>query len=110
MDEYRAEAGQPYVPFTHLVTVAQTVGVDTDAAAQMLRRGGYEEAVGDGLADDLYYARNWAAQWAPESMRLGLLDPAESERAAAALDHEQREYLREVSVRLQAEMKGEAIQ
>jgi lysyl-tRNA synthetase, class I len=110
MDEYRAEAGEPYVPFSHLVTVAQTVGEDTDAAAQMLRRGGYEEAVGDRLADDLRYARNWAAEWAPESMRLGLLDPAESEQAAATLDDEQREYLREVSARLQAEMDGEAIQ
>ena len=40
MDEYRAETGEPYVPFTHLVTVAQTVGEDTEAAAQMLRRGG----------------------------------------------------------------------
>ena len=110
MDEYRAEAGEPYVPFTHLVTVAQTVGEDTDDAAQMLRRGGYEEAVGDGLADDLYYARNWAAEWAPESMRLGLLDPDESERAAAALDDEQREYLREVSEKLRPEMDGEAIQ
>jgi lysyl-tRNA synthetase, class I len=110
MDEYRAEAGEPYVPFTHLVTVAQTVGVDTYAAAQMLRRGGYEEALGDTLADDLYYARNWAAQWAPESMRLGLLDPTESEQEAAALDNEQREYLREVSAKLRAEMDGEAIQ
>jgi lysyl-tRNA synthetase class 1 len=110
MDEYRAETGEPYVPFTHLVTVAQTVGEDTDAAAQMLQRGGYEEAVGEGLADDLYYARNWAAEWAPESMRLGLLDPAESEQAAASLDDEQREYLREVSARLRAEMDGEAIQ
>jgi lysyl-tRNA synthetase class 1 len=110
MDEYRAETGEPYVPFTHLVTVAQTVGEDTDAAAQMLRRGGYEEAVGEGLADDLYYARNWAAEWAPESMRLGLLDPAESEQAAASLDDEQREYLREVLARLRAEMDGEAIQ
>jgi lysyl-tRNA synthetase class 1 len=110
MDEYRAETGQPYVPFTHLVTVAQTVGVDTDAAAQMLGRGGYEEAIGYGLANDLYYARNWAAEWAPESMRVGLLDPAESEQAAAALDDEQREYLREVSARLQAEMDAEAIQ
>ena len=110
MDEYRAETGEPYVPFTHLVTVAQTVGEDTEAAAQMLRRGGYEEAVGDGLAEDLYYARNWAAEWAPESMRLRLLDPAESEQEAAALDDEQREYLREVSARLRAEMDGEAIQ
>jgi lysyl-tRNA synthetase, class I len=112
MDEYRAEAGEPYVPFTHLVTVAQTVGEDTNAAAQMLRRGGYEEAAGDPdkLARDLYYARNWAAEWAPESMRLGLLDPAESEQAAAALDDEQREYLRDVSEKLRPEMDGEAIQ
>jgi lysyl-tRNA synthetase, class I len=110
MDEYRAETGEPYVPFTHLATVAQTVGEDTAAAAQMLRRGGYEEAIGHGLANDLYYARNWAAEWAPESMRVGLLDPAESEQAAAALDDEQREYLREVSARLRAEMDAESIQ
>jgi lysyl-tRNA synthetase class 1 len=112
MDEYRAEAGEPYVPFTHLVTVAQTVGVDPDAAAQMLRRGGYEEAARDRdtLARDLYYASNWAAEWAPESMRLGLLDPAGSREAAAGLDDEQREYLREVYRRLRAEMDGGAVQ
>jgi lysyl-tRNA synthetase class 1 len=110
MDEYREEAGESYIPFTHLVTVAQTVSEDTDAAAQMLRRGGYEEAVGHRLADDLYYARNWAAEWAPESMRLGLLDPAESEQAAAALDNEQCEYLRAVLEKLRPEMDGEAIQ
>jgi len=112
MDEYRAEAGELYVPFTHLVTVAQTVGEDTDAAVQILRRGGYGEAARDTdkLAWDLYYARNWAAEWAPESMRLGLLDRAESEEAAAGLDDEQRAYLREVSGKLQAEMDGEAVQ
>jgi len=112
MDEYRAEAGEPYVPFTHLVTVAQTVGNDVEAAAQMLRRGGYGEATldADRLARDLRYARNWAQDWAPESMRLGLLDPAASSEAAAELDDEQREYLREVLVRLRAEMDGEAVQ
>ena len=112
MDEYRAEAGEPYVPFTHLVTVAQTVSEDPDAAAEMLCRGGYGEAARDTdkLARDLYYARNWAAEWAPESMRLGLLGQAESEEAAAGLDDEQRAYLREVSGKLQAEMDGEAVQ
>jgi len=112
IDEYRAEVGEPYVPFTHLVTVAQTVGEDTDAAAEMLRRGGYEEAARDRekLARALYYARNWAAEWAPESMRLGLLDPEESREMAAGLDDEQREYLREVSRRLTPEMDGEAVQ
>jgi lysyl-tRNA synthetase class 1 len=112
MDEYRAEAGEPYVPFTHLLTVAQTVGDDTEAAAEMLRRGGYGEAAEDGdrLARDLRYARNWAAEWAPESMRLGLLDPGESREVAAGLDDEQRAYLREVSERLVPEMDGEAVQ
>jgi lysyl-tRNA synthetase class 1 len=43
-------------------------------------------------------------------MRLGLLDPAESREAAAGLDDEQREYLREVSERLRPEMDGEAVQ
>jgi len=112
MDEYHAEAGEPYVPFTHLVTVAQTVGEDTEAAAKMLRRGGYGEAAGDTdkLARDLHYARNWAEEWAPESMRLGLLGSEESREAAAGLDDEQREYLREVSERLAPEMDGEAVQ
>ena len=112
MDEYRAEAGEPYVPFAHLVTVAQTVGEDVDAAARMLRRGGYGEATRDmnKLAQDLRYARNWAGEWAPESMRLGLLDPAASQEAASRLDDEQRAYLREVSARLGAEMDGDAVQ
>jgi lysyl-tRNA synthetase, class I len=112
MDEYRAEAGEPYVPFAHLVTVAQTVGEDVDAAARMLRRGGYEEAAEDRekLARDLRYALNWASEWAPESMRLGLLGPEESREAAAGLDDEQRAYLREVSEKLRPEMDGEAVQ
>ena len=112
MDEYRAESGEPYVPFAHLVTVAQTVGEDVDTAAEMLRRGGYGEAAEDKdrLAQDLRYARNWAAEWAPESMRLGLLDPEESREVAAGLDDEQRSYLREVSERLRPGMDGEAVQ
>ena len=112
MDEYRTEAGEPYVPFTHLLTVAQTVGDDTEAAVEMLRRGGYGEAAEDRdkLARDLRYARNWAAEWAPESMRLGLLDPEESREVAAGLDDEQRDYLREVSEKLGPEMDGEAVQ
>ena len=112
MDEYRSEAGEPFVPFNHLVTVAQTVGDDVDTAAEMLRRGGYGEAAenGEKLARDLAYARNWAAEWAPESMRLGLLDEEASKEAAAGLDDEQRAYLREVSERLGPEMEGEAVQ
>ncbi|MGH3148960.1 MAG: hypothetical protein ACRDTR_24530, partial [Rubrobacter sp.] len=112
MDEYRAETGEPFVPFNHLVVVAQTAGEDVEGAAEMLRRGGYVEAAGDleKLALDLSYARNWAARWAPESMRLGLLDPGESSEAAAGLDDEQRAYLREVSEKLAPEMDGEAVQ
>ena len=112
MDEYRAESGESYVPFTHLVTVAQTVGQDVDTAAEMLRRGGYGEAAEDAekLAQDLSYARNWASEWAPESMRLGLLDMEASREAAAELDDEQRAYLREVSEKLGPEMDGEAVQ
>jgi lysyl-tRNA synthetase class 1 len=112
MDEYRAEAGEPFVPFTHLVTVAQTVGDDVDTAAEMLRRGGYGEAAEDRdkLAQDLRYARNWAVGWAPESMRLGLLEVEASREASAGLDDEQRAYLREVSEKLGPEMDGEAVQ
>ena len=112
MDEYSAETDEPYVPFAHLVTIAQTVGDDVDSAAEMLRRGGYGEAVEDKgkLAQDLRYARNWAEEWAPESMRLGLLDVEASREAAAGLDDEQRAYLRDVSVKIGPEMDGEAVQ
>jgi lysyl-tRNA synthetase class 1 len=112
MDEYHAERGEPFVPFTHLVTVAQTVGDDVDAAAEMLRRGGYEEAARDRgrLARELAYARNWAEEWAPESMRLRLFSEEEAREAARGLDDEQREYLAAVAQRLGPEMGGDEVQ
>jgi lysyl-tRNA synthetase, class I len=118
MDEYRAETGEPFVPFTHLVTVAQTVpgasegGAALDLAARMLERGGYAEAARDRekLRRNLAYARNWAEEWAPESMRLRVLDLSEAKETAASLDDEQRAYLREVSGRLGPDLDGEAVQ
>ena len=103
MDEYRASTERPPVPFNHLLTVAQTTGKDTVAAAGMLQRGGYEGAANDEkLADDLGYARNWAEEWAPESMRLRLLEPEEATEAAAGLDEDQRAYLSDVAKKLGA--------
>ncbi|MBA2343607.1 MAG: lysine--tRNA ligase [Rubrobacter sp.] len=112
MDEYRAEAGEPPVPFLHLVTVAQTAGGNTEAAAGMLSRGGYEEEANDPekLALDLHYARNWAEEWAPEPLRLRVLDEEESTDAAAGLDDEQRAYLAEVAGKLEPDMEGESVQ
>jgi lysyl-tRNA synthetase class 1 len=112
MDEYRAESGETFVPFTHLVTVAQTVGEDAAAAAEMLRRSGYEEATQDKkrLAWDLAYARNWAEEWAPESVRLQLLSEEEAREASRGLDDEQREYLAAVAERLGPEMSGSEVQ
>ncbi|MBD0355442.1 MAG: lysine--tRNA ligase, partial [Rubrobacteraceae bacterium] len=112
MDEYRSSVEENPVPFTHLVTVAQTVGADVDAAAQMLSRGGYEEAARDRerLARYLSYARNWAEGWAPESLRLRILDEGEAEEAAAGLDAEQREYLAAVAGELKQALDGDAVQ
>ena len=112
MDEFNAEHGGIDVPFSHLALVAQTVGENVDAAAAMLERGGYEEAAGDRerLARDLSYARNWARGWAPESMRIGLLDHERSRQAAAGLDEEQRGYLADISAKLGPEMDGDAVQ
>lgn len=110
MDEYRAETESNPIPFAHLVTVAQTVGTNADVAAEMLRKGGYEV---DGAADlekDLSYARNWAKGWAPESVRLRLLDVEEAGEAAAGLDEGQRAYLRAVADRLPSGADGEAVQ
>jgi lysyl-tRNA synthetase class 1 len=78
----------------------------------MLERGGYEEAARDRerLARDLAYARNWARDWAPDSMRVGLLDSEESREVAAGLDEEQREYLADISARLGPEMDGDEVQ
>jgi lysyl-tRNA synthetase, class I len=112
MDEYRASVEERPVPFTHLVTVAQTVGTDVEAAAEMLRRGGYEEAAKDRekLARDLARARAWAEEWAPESMRLRVLSQEEARTAAAELDAEQRGYLAAVAGRLSPGLDGEAVQ
>ncbi|MGI8860261.1 MAG: lysine--tRNA ligase [Rubrobacteraceae bacterium] len=112
VDEYRAEAGEPYVPFLHLVTVAQTAGANTEVAAEMLRRGGYEAAARDPekLFHDLQYARNWAGEWAPESLRLRVLEPGEAVEAAADLDGEQRAYLTAVAEKFSPDMDGEAVQ
>ncbi|CAA9492884.1 MAG: Lysyl-tRNA synthetase (class I) [uncultured Rubrobacteraceae bacterium] len=112
MDEFNAEHGGIDVPFGHLALVAQTVGENVDAAAAMLERGGYEEAARDRerLARDLSYARNWARDWAPESMRIGLLPTEESREALAALDEEQRAYLADVSAKLRPGMDGDEAQ
>ena len=113
MDEYRAERGEEhYVPFLHLVTVAQTVGGNVEAAVKMLRRGGYEEAARDPeeLARWLSYARNWAGEWAPESMRLRVLDGEEAREAAAGLDDEQRAYLRAIAGELEEGADGDVVQ
>jgi lysyl-tRNA synthetase class 1 len=112
MDEYRASVEEDPVPFTHLVTVAQTVGTDVDAAAEMLCRGGYEGATKDRekLARDLSYARNWAEEWAPESLRLRILDKDEAREAASGIDAEQREYLAAVAGKLGQTLDGATVQ
>ena len=112
MDEYRASTERDPVPFNHLLTVAQTTGGNTETAADMLRRGGYEKAAEDGekLASDLEYALNWAEEWAPESLRLRLLEPEEAAEAAAELDEGQREYLAEIAGKLGPELDGEEVQ
>ena len=110
MDEYRAETEERFVPFTHLVTVAQTVAGDPERAAEMLRRGGYEEAASDltKLRQDLIYARNWVEKWAPPQYRLGVRDEVPPE--AETLDAEQRRYLAAVAGRLEDGMEGDAVQ
>jgi len=112
MDEYRASVEKDPVPFTHLVTVAQTVGTDVDAAAEMLRRGGYEAAARDRekLARELSYARIWAEEWAPESLRLRILDEDEAKEAASGLDADQRGYLAAVARELKEDLDGVAVQ
>jgi lysyl-tRNA synthetase class 1 len=110
MDEYRADTEENPVPFAHLVTVAQTVAGDPQKAAEMLRRGGYEEAASDPekLHRDLTYALNWAEEWAPESYRFGVRDEMPPE--VADLDAEQRRYLAAVAEKLEDGMDGEAAQ
>jgi lysyl-tRNA synthetase class 1 len=112
MDEYRASVEEKPVSFNHLVTVAQTVGSNVGAAAEMLRRGGYKEASRDPekLARDLSYARAWAEEWAPESLRLRVLEEGEAKEAASELDDEQRQYLAAVAAKLSSELDGESVQ
>jgi lysyl-tRNA synthetase class 1 len=109
MDEYRSVAGKPEVPFTHLVTVAQTFGEDIEGAAESMRRSGYAAVAGSPeLGPDLRYARRWAERWAPEEQRFGITE--EIPEAAADLDDEQRKYLAVVAGRLDAGQDGEVVQ
>ena len=112
MDECRASVEEEPVPFNHLLTVSQTVGTDVEAAAEMLRRGGYEEAARNRgkLARDLARASAWAEEWAPESMRVRVLSQEEASEAAKDLDAEQREYLAAVAGKLSPELDGGAVQ
>lgn len=110
MDEYFASVKNEPVPYSHLVTVAQTSG-DPETAARMLRNGGYEQAAGDPhLADHLLYARNWSEKWAPEPLRLRILELEEAREAAGNLDEAQRDYLRRVAGKLVPEMEGDEVQ
>ncbi len=112
MDEYKTETEEKPVPFTHLVTVAQTVRGDVNAAAEMLRQGGYGEAAADQqkLTEHLTYARNWAEEWAPESLKFRILLLSEAAEAAKDLDEDQRRYLDAVAPRLENSMSGEVVQ
>ncbi len=110
MDEYLASVKDEPVPFNHLVTVAQT-STEPNTAAEMLRRGGYEKASEDPeLPQELRYARNWAEEWAPESLRLRILEPEEAREAAGNLDEGQRAYLSTMAEKLDPEMNGEEVQ
>ena len=110
MDEYKADTEDKPVPFTHLVTIAQTVAGDPSKAAEMLRRSGYEEAASDHqkLCRDLVYARNWAEEWAPLDYGFGVREELPQE--AVTLDAEQRRYLAVVAARLEEGMDGDAVQ
>ena len=112
MDEFNAAHGGIGVPFSHLALVAQTAGGDVEAVAAMLERGGYGDAARDRgrLARDLTYARRWASEWAPESVRIGLLSPEDAREALAGLDEEQREYLAAVAEGLGPGMDGDEVQ
>ncbi|MGB3632972.1 MAG: lysine--tRNA ligase, partial [Rubrobacteraceae bacterium] len=106
MDEYGASVKEEPVPYNHLVTVAQT-STDPRIAAEMLRRSGYEKAAEDPtLTQDLRYARNWAEEWAPESLRLRILEPEEAREAAGNLDEGQRTYLSKMADKLDPAMDG----
>ncbi len=110
MDEYLASVKEEPVPYNHLVTVAQT-STDLAIAAEMLRRGGYEIAAEDpDLPQDLSYARNWAKEWAPESLRLRILEPEEAREAANNLDDGQRAYLSKMAEKLDPAMDGDELQ
>ena len=110
MDDYLTPVKEGPVPYNHLVTVAQTSS-DPEIAAEMLRRGGYEKAAEDpDLPQDLRHARNWAEEWAPESLRLRILEPEEAREAAGNLDEGQRAYLSTMADKLDPEMGGDEVQ
>jgi len=110
MDQYLASVEREPVPFSHLVTLSQTVGEDASSAAEMLGRGGYADAAADteSVGEKLHYAYNWAREWAPDSYRFEILE--EMPEAAHELDEEQRHYLGVVAGRLDSSLDGDDMQ
>jgi lysyl-tRNA synthetase class 1 len=115
MDRFNAEQGGTNIPFKHLALVAQTASDSPRGfleAEKILRRDGYVESTRnpERLRRDLAYARNWARDWAPESMRMQLLSEEEAFYNLAQLDEEQRGYLADISSKLRPGMEGDEIQ
>lgn len=110
MDHYLASVEGEPVPFSHLVTLSQTVGEDASSAAEMLGRGGYSEAAADtdSLGKKLRYAHNWARDWAPDSYRVEISE--ELPEAASELDDDQLRYLGAVAGRLNPSLGGDGMQ
>ncbi|MEJ7819117.1 MAG: lysine--tRNA ligase [Rubrobacteraceae bacterium] len=102
MDEYRDRSRNSLVPFSHLVTIAQTVEGNVNAASRVLEAGGYRQDTVDlsELAKNLEYAQAWARDWAPESYKIKLLTLSDARKAAEALDETQLKYLDEAGYRL----------
>jgi lysyl-tRNA synthetase class 1 len=95
------------VPFKHLVVAAQVAGFDVARTLEVLARTGYRGLDRVAVGERLAYARRWLDRHAPDDMKFEVL--RELPAQAAALNDDQKAFLRRLSGALKDGMDGEAV-
>jgi len=95
------------VPFKHLVVAAQVARFDVDRTLDVLARTGYHGLDRVAVSDRLAYARRWLDRHAPDDMKFEVT--LELPPETAALNDDQKAFLRRLGGALNDGMDGEAV-
>ncbi len=95
------------IPFRHLVTILQIVGMDERKVGARLQQAGYQVTDPEVLKRYLSCVKNWLERYAPEEVKFSLQEKLPE--VADELTVAQRQALKRLAERLQTGMTGDAI-